>query len=352
MRVLILTPSVYPGTTGNAVTTERWRRSLTCRGVSVEVLPSDGLTTGVLRRCLRGFAPDLIHVHHAYKTGSLLLDTGVPESALLPLVVSPGGTDINLDLGVTDRRETIREVLKKAKLILVQSYGMTEKIREQMPDFSDKIVSVPKAFAWFGDEFYDLRAIAGCGREDLLFFLPAGIRPVKGNVECLLAFERLHGLRPNVRLVNAGPAVDPEYSRRFERELTRMSSFARWIGPIAPARMRSAYEGSDIVLNTSFSEGLSNSILEAISAERPILASDIPGNRQPVIGETGDPPAGLLYSPGDPDDFMKKALELIDSPESRKKLGQASKMRKTAIPGPDEEAQGLIEAYQRALAEP
>ena len=121
MRILILTPSRFPGTTGNAITTERWRRSLTAAGAVVEVLSSSELESSEFAEHLRSFRPDVIHIHHAFRTAVLVLDPLIrPQIETLPLVVSPGGTDINLDIGMAERKETVLSVLNMARIILVQ----------------------------------------------------------------------------------------------------------------------------------------------------------------------------------------------------------------------------------------
>jgi len=113
--------------------------------------------------------------------------------------------------------------------------------------------------------------------------------------------------------------------------------------------MRSAYEGADVVLNASSSEGLSNVLLEAKAAGKPILASDIPGNRHPVLGEDGDAPAGLLFNLRDHGDFLRKALRLIDDPELRHTLGQGGENQTARLPGSEEEGLGLLRVYETAL---
>lgn len=350
MRILILTPSVYPNISGNAVTAERWRRSLADRGISVEVMASDGLDSRLFLERLRNFRPELIHVHHAYKTGGLLLNPGVkPEIASLPLVVSPGGTDVNLDLPMADRKEIVLSVLRMARVVVVQSDETFRSLRQWTPDIAGRIVNIPKASMWFGDEPFDLRGVAACNPEDIVFLLPAGIRPVKRNLECLDAMKRVWEIRPKTRFIAAGPAVDAGYAKAFENGMNAFSAFARWILHIPPAAMRQAYGASDVVLNASSSEGLSNSLLEAVMAGRPVLASDIPANRQVVAGREGDRPAGLLFDPGDPGDFLRKALTLIDDHSLRTTLGAAARLQKARIPSPDDEAVLLIAAYQRAL---
>jgi L-malate glycosyltransferase len=350
MRILILTPSAFPSITGNAITTERWRRSLTAKGFQVEILSSTALSPNKFIEHLRTFRPDLIHVHHAFRTSTLLLDSGVlPQIDPLPIVVSPGGTDINLDLGVTERRNTIINVLRMARIIVTQGIEIARSIRQQMPDLADRVIDVPKAADWFGAESYDLRRMAGCSPDDILFFLPAGIRPVKRNLECLEVAAEAHKMRPGIRFVAAGPAVDSEYAARFEIEVNKLAFFAFWIRTIPPAAMRNAYSASDVVLNASSSEGLSNSLLEAVAAGKPLLASNIAGNRQTVLGEEGDPAAGLLFDPADTNDFVSKATMLVDDALLRSRLGEAGRLRKTGIPHPEQEADGLIAAYEIAI---
>jgi glycosyltransferase involved in cell wall biosynthesis len=266
-----------------------------------------------------------------------------------PLVVSPGGTDIHLDTQEEDRRKIITQVFEKAKAIIAQSDEMTQDILGCFPSLQDRIVMIPKSYCWMGEEEFNLRGAVDCGSKDTLFFLPAGVRPVKGNLEILHLLEEVHTLRPSIRVVFAGPVLEREYAGRFEQEVKRLHAFARWLPPIPPQAMSSAYQGADIILNGSFSEGLSNVLLEAKASGKPILASNIPANRRPVLGDQGDLPAGLLYDLHSPEDFLKQALRLVDDPDLRKKLGQAGKNQADRLPTPDEEAIGLIRVYEKAL---
>jgi L-malate glycosyltransferase len=350
MRVLILTPKAFPAISGNAVTCERWRLLLTKKGISVEVLASEGLAPDAFLDHVQRFSPDLIHVHHAFRAGALLVNPNVIQRhAGLTMVTSPGGTDINEDLAKPDRRDTVYKVLQMARIIIAQSPEVVQHFKRHLPALSERIMIVPKTVCWFGDEQYDLRTAAECGPEDILFLLPSGIRPVKGNLECLEMMRQVYDLRPKIRFVAAGPAVDVEYAARFEREILDHSVFARWIKTISPAAMRSVYRASDAVLNTSLSEGLSNSLMEAIAAGRPVLASNIQGNRWPVLGEDGDAPAGLLFDLHNHEDFIEKALMLIDDASRRESLGLAGISGRSRLADAEDEADGLIAAYKAAL---
>jgi L-malate glycosyltransferase len=350
LRILILTPTALPSVTGNAITAERWRRSLQRKGVSAVVLAAQEMSAADLVFELESFNPNLIHVHHASRAGDLLLDSRVMPLALrLPLVVSPGGTDINIDLDIQSRKQIVMRVCEMARIIISQNRETSKQIRTLFPGSRKPIALVPKAFSWLGHDVFDLRKIAGCQNEDTLFFLPAGIRPVKGTVECLMAFEKLHALRPCTKIVFAGPPLDVQYAARFEEELKHFHSFARWIPTIPPAAMHSAYETSDIALNFSFSEGLSNALLEAIAVGKPVLASDIPGNWWPVLGENGDHPAGFLFDLSDPEDFVHHASRLIDDKTLREVFGRTGHERACRWPTPEIEADRLIQTYRVAL---
>jgi glycosyltransferase involved in cell wall biosynthesis len=350
IRLLILTPTALPTVSGNAMTAERWRRSLVGMGLDVRVLATEGLAAGDLKEEIRRFGPDLIHIHNAYRAGGLLLHSCLAGPwTTIPLVVSPSGTDMNIESNRETGKEVVGAVLGRADAIIVQSEEGRERLGEVFPGRMDRVRFVPKSFVWLGEESSDLRSVVGAGPDDILFFMPAGIRPVKGNLECLLGFEKIRGLRSRARIVFAGPSLDDDYAERFRSEVQRQKAFACWIPPIPPAAMRSAYGSAEVVLNGSFSEGLSNVLLEGKAAGKPLLASDIPSNRWPILGGTGDPPMGLLFNPQDPDDFVRKALALIDDDALRQRLGQAAAAYASRMPGPCDEARALVAVYEAAM---
>jgi glycosyltransferase involved in cell wall biosynthesis len=350
LRILILTPTALPSVTGNAITAERWRRSLSEKGFIVQVIATQDLTAIDLLAAVRRFQPDLIHAHHAFRAGRMLLESRIAhEWGNLPLVISPAGTDINGELDTAGRKEIILQVFGMARAIVAQGQGALLRLREILPQANGRIFQVPKSIYWLGDQKFDVRGVAGWRPGDFLFFLPAGIRPVKGNLECLMNLEEVYSARPWIRAVFAGPGLDAAYSSRFERQIQRFHAFSRWISLIPPESMRSAYEASDVVLNTSLSEGLSNALLEAMASGRPLLASDIPGNREPLLGEEGGPPPGLLFDPYDREEFVRQALRLIDNESLRRVIGEGGRRRAALWPSPAKEAEGLAQAYQAAL---
>lgn len=351
LRLLILVPTSLPRISGNAITGERWRKALTDKGVDVRVLATENMELPILVEHLETFKPDVLHAHHVSRAGALTLNPRITDRfRTLPLVVSPAGTDLFPREGHTpDWKNVVPRVCRRASAIVTQGEWTAEKLGELFPDVKSRIVHVPKSFSWFGEDRFDLKEKFGWRENEIVFFQPAGIRPVKRNLETLQTFKEVHAARARARLVFAGPSLDPGYAAQFQEELEQLRAFARWIPTIPYGSMHSAYESADVVMNASSSEGLSNALLEAIASGRAILASDIPGNRWPVASGDHVSPCGLLFNISDRRDFVEKAIKLIDDRELRNRLGQTGKERSASWPSPDEEARGLIHAYEQAI---
>ena len=79
----------------------------------------------------------------------------------------------------------------------------------------------------------------------------------------------------------------------------------------------------DVFCLASSFEGMSNSVMEAMSAGIPVIASDIPANRELVVqGETG-----FLPKLADTVGYMQFLRRMIDEPGLATRLGQAGRER-------------------------
>ncbi|BBO72969.1 hypothetical protein DSCW_03860 [Desulfosarcina widdelii] len=79
--------------------------------------------------------------------------------------------------------------------------------------------------------------------------------------------------------------------------------------------------GSDIALNTSDSEGLSNSVMEAMRAGLAVIASNVGGNKELVKNNVN----GLLFTPGNKDDLKEKLLYLLKDMKIAEQFGKNGK---------------------------
>jgi len=74
--------------------------------------------------------------------------------------------------------------------------------------------------------------------------------------------------------------------------------------------------GSILLIQPSFAEGISGTLLEAMACKIPIIATNVGGNKELL----GNNDAGVLIEPGDSKILLKKILELINDKNLRKKI--------------------------------
>jgi len=87
-----------------------------------------------------------------------------------------------------------------------------------------------------------------------------------------------------LELVIVGQPLDEDYARDVYAAAA-IRPWVRLIEAVPFEEMPAVYAAASIVLNTSVSEGLSNAVLEAMSAGRVVIASAIPPNMD-LVGDT------------------------------------------------------------------
>ena len=316
-RVALLTPFAFPSIRGNAVTVERIARGLRERGVTLRMWDLAALDDAAVAREVEGYQPSLIHAFHAFRVGPLALR--LARRAEIPLVVTLTGTDANHDLFDPERAPVVRRVLEGAAAITAFHDSIVSRVATSLPDVGARLLVVPQAVRFDAAVPVDLSAHWALPAVRVLFLFPAGIRMVKRPLLPLPVFDRVVAARPDVRLLYAGPVLDEDEGRALARELSGRP-WARHLGAVPHAQMPSLLSQSDVVMNCSLSEGgMANSILEAFTQARAVLASDIPGNRALVQDDV----TGLIFS--DDHSLETAALRLGTDGALRARLGAAGR---------------------------
>ncbi len=333
MRILIVVPE-QDRISGNWVTATRFQQGLRAHGQQV-VIEETGLQPEprFLER-IQAFAPDVAILLHAYRTGKPWLET--TEDRWLPTVVLLTGTDINHGLENPLQQDVINTILRQAERVLLQNPLLAKAFSSSHPELSVNLRELPPGIS-LGKEEYPLRDRHQLAKDATLFLCPAGLRAVKGPLELLELFDQVITQSSDVLLAFCGPIIEEEYSQRFLSAL-EARPWAHYLGAIPTQAMASAMREADVVVNSSQTEGLANSLLEAATLGIPILAHKIPGNIAIVQHETN----GLLYT--SQEEFVVYSRQLLN----RKRRQQLS----SPEPGrydPDNEALALLRFLQQAV---
>jgi glycosyltransferase involved in cell wall biosynthesis len=140
--------------------------------------------------------------------------------------------------------------------------------------------------------------------KDKKFILSVGRVTVDKGFDTLIkAFKEIG--ENDVHLVIVGGISEKEY---WNDLLKLANDRVHLLGRIPREELKYLYASCCLYVNSSYFEGLSNAILEAVSFECPIVASDIIANREMELKETS------FYCAGDVSELRKKILDGLLNP--------------------------------------
>ncbi|XP_062239575.1 glycosyltransferase 1 domain-containing protein 1 isoform X2 [Platichthys flesus] len=257
---------------------------------------------------------------HLFKAARLLLDIQVPFGVVF------GGTDINEDVKVKQKRVVMEQVLLKARFAVAFTDKLKEDAEMSLLSQGSKIYVQPQGiqtyvtdkFSW--TEFLRSSGVSTEHADELrVFLLVCGLRRVKDPLYLVKVFSEWHCENPLNVLIIIGPKIDPVFTVELEAVVQRTAGVF-----LAQERsqqeLHAAMKRCFAMVNSSISEGMSAAILEAMDLGVPVLARDIPGNSAVVQHEF----TGLLYS--SPKEFLHEARRLLSDLELRERVVQNGKL--------------------------
>ena len=140
----------------------------------------------------------------------------------------------------------------------------------------------------------------------------------KGYKDLIWAAEMLRILRSEVSYVILGEGPERQRLEAY-RDNVRAAASVYLIGHRPDAMQILPH--ADLLWNGSLYEGQSNVILEAMQAGVPVLATDIPGNRDLIENEK----TGILFPVGDVDRLMRISNQLLDDSQWRVRLIESAR---------------------------
>jgi glycosyltransferase involved in cell wall biosynthesis len=167
-----------------------------------------------------------------------------------------------------------------------------------------------------------LRGTLGIPKGYLVIGSTGRLSPHKDNATLIRAAallrENLPDLNYLVLLAGDGPDLPELYT--LTRELNLMEH-VRFLG--FWHQIPELLGALDVFVSSSLREGLSISILEAMAAAKPIIATSILPNQELIDNEV----SGLLVPPKSPERIAKAIQQLIENPDLKSKYGLAARER-------------------------
>jgi glycosyltransferase involved in cell wall biosynthesis len=295
-----------------------------------------------LSRILKQLKPDIVHAHDPHGVAMAGLALSMSTQLAKPPLVAARRVDFHLR-GSSLSRWKYRQV----DCFLCAS----EAIRQML--IGD---GVPAARAVTVHEGIDLERVESTPpanlHEDL--WLPHHA-PIVGNVAALVAHKGQRHLIeaarlvlpqvPDARFVIAGegelrPALERQIKDHHLEKHVLLAGFR--------PDVLSLHKAFDIFVMSSVTEGLGTSLLDAMAAGKPVVATMAGGIPEVVIdGETG-----FLVPPRDHDAMAGAIVKLLKDDALRHRMGEAGRARVRTIFSAERMVQETLRVYQRVALHP
>jgi glycosyltransferase involved in cell wall biosynthesis len=168
----------------------------------------------------------------------------------------------------------------------------------------------------------------------------ANLRPVKDHATLLQAIRLLRDGWPDLRLVVVGAGECEDDLKALASDLG-IPDRVRFAGlrPVNP----NLHHLFEISVLCSLKEASSNSIIEAMAAGNPVVATDIGGNADLVL----DGVTGFLVPPSDPCSLATAIETLLRNPGLRQTMGAAGQRRAREFHNPRAALSSLESLYEQ-----
>ena len=227
-----------------------------------------------LAKFMRDGCYDIVHSHN---WATMLYGVLAGRLAHVPVVLH-GEHGLNADdwQGVSYKREVVATAIAHmARRIVAVNDFVKRQSQERWKLTPSRVVSIPNGVNL-------ARFVPGprtrSANSDLVIGTVARFDPIK-NIKCMiLGFDLLKASNPslNTRLVLVG---DGPLRNELQAFASSLNCAQNVVFPGETKNPEDWFSQFDIYVNASFSEGMSNTILEGMACGLPIVAADVPGNR-------------------------------------------------------------------------
>ena len=251
---------------------------------------------------------DIIHAQYGYPTGLAALEAG--KQAGVPCVVSIQGGDGHwVGTCCATHKAAMLAVLGHADALLIGSRSFAEEVRQNHGTPLERFTIVPGAVdvsRFFPGEPHRPLRVLYHGRVDAR----------KGVLDLLHAWPQVPA---GYRLIISGIGPDTEAVVAKVKELGLDGSVEQ-TGYVAYEDVPEVYRRADIFVSPTYAEGFSNTILEAMASNLPVVSTRAVG----VVDCLRDGDNGLLVEPGDVPALAQALTRVLTDESLRKRLAAAA----------------------------
>jgi putative glycosyltransferase (TIGR04348 family) len=320
-HVLIISPATAKANNGNWQTADRWARFLDDRyHVSIESDWSARRSEPV---------PDAVIALHARRSAPAIASFTDTYPAH-PLILALTGTDLYRDIKADV--EAQRSLRLATRLVVLQDAGLQILPR----DLRGKAVVIYQSAP-------ALKRTAANANDVLDVTMVGHLRDEKDPVTFMRAAALVAS--PSIRLTHIGGALDPVLGAQAQKTQDEHPRY-RWLGELPHDETRDVLKASHVMVIASRMEGGANVIIEAVTSDVPVLASDISGNR----GMLGEDYAGY-FRVGDPRGLARLIDRTVTDSAFYDKLCAQCKQRALLF-SPEREKAALLQLMDNVLAHP
>lgn len=221
-------------------------------------------------------------------------------------------------------RKKLTQILSgRVQRVVAVSKAIAEKVRENLPAPTVAVQIIPNGIevARFQNVIPQgtLKKELGMDPGDPLITSIGSLSPVKNQIMLLSAAARMIRIYPKMRLILVGEGPLKKSLLDF-RERLGLVPYVHFLG--LRKDIPEILSETDIFVSTSRWEGLPLSILEAMAAGKPIVATAVPG-----VLEVLEENTGILIPLDDIDELTRALQTLIENPTGRLELGQKGRER-------------------------
>jgi len=263
---------------------------------------------------------DIFHAHDIYSN-----IFGVPWARLARVPVVVASRRWWKASPITGRAHAIanRWAYRAAHRVLANSPSVAALLTQRDSVPPGKIICIPNSLS--EDAFVPLptaeraawRARWGLPADALVIGIVARLDRDKDHATLLSAFARVAADMPRAYLVCVGDGPERTAVRGLAQGL-QLNGRVQFPGTLTPPF--NLHHLFDVSVLCSVTEASPNSVLEAMAAARPVIATRVGG----VPDAVHDGETGVLVPPGDPDALAAALRAVQDAPERAQALGRAA----------------------------